>query len=245
MVYFRSLIFHIFLALCLYPGLFLFSLLVILPVPCCRWVPAWWGRKVTQSLKYIVGLNYKLTGQLPPKGQPFLLISKHQSSWETHVFPYFFPRSAFVVKRDLMWVPAYGWLLWRLGMIPINRGKGIQSIRVMGKAARDMVGTGRSVVVFPEGTRTNPGDEVTYKSGVYFLYKTCNVPVIPIALNSGLFWGRRSFLKKPGTITVECLPPIPPGLEKNEFMEKLYTVIETASNRLCNEAIAPKTKVVS
>jgi 1-acyl-sn-glycerol-3-phosphate acyltransferase len=139
------------------------------------------------------------------------------------------------MKRELMWVPFFGWYTWKAGMISINRGKGSQALSEMNASARRELARNRQIIIFPEGTRRAPGAEPRYKYGVVHLYAETGVPCLPVALNSGLFWPRRSFSRYPGTIRVEILDPIPPGLGKDAFFDRMQTDIETATARLIAE----------
>jgi 1-acyl-sn-glycerol-3-phosphate acyltransferase len=150
-----------------------------------------------------------------------------------------FKRPAFVLKRELTWIPFFGWFLLRGGMIPVDRAAGGTALRRLLRRAKQAAADGRSVVIYPEGTRTAPGASRPYQPGVAALYEHLRLPVVPVALNSGLFWGRRSFLKRPGTITLEILEPISPGLGRRPFTEELERRLEGASLRLAAAAPEP------
>jgi len=137
-----------------------------------------------------------------------------------------------VLKRELLFIPVVGWAMARAGNIAVARGDGAVALRGMIKQARVVIADGRSIVIFPEGTRMAPGDQRPYRIGTAALYRQLGVPVVPIALNSGLLWGRRQWIKRPGVITLEILPPIPPGLTREAFMAALRERIETATARL-------------
>jgi len=195
-----------------------------------------WLRGIAKITSTSLGIRYQIRGVENRPSGPAIYASKHQSAWETLFFRLIVPDCAFVLKRDLMWIPLWGWYVWRMGMIGIDRAAGVQSIKKMIACTHEMLATGRSIVVFPQGTRVTPGTKSPYLSGIAAIYRELNVSVVPIALNSGLFWPRRRFTKFPGTIIVEFLQPIPPGLKRAEFMEKLEFQIEDASNRLEIEA---------
>jgi 1-acyl-sn-glycerol-3-phosphate acyltransferase len=169
-----------------------------------------------------------------PRG-PLLIAAKHQSTWETFALLRLFDDFTFIVKRELMWIPIFGWCMRKGGMVPVDRGGGSQALAEMSVRAKREVQSGRQLVNFPEGTRRAAGAEPRYKFGVAQLYAELGVPCVPIALNSGLFWPRRAFLRYPGTIVVEILEPIPPGLDKAAFMTRLQNEIETATMRLIVE----------
>ena len=134
-----------------------------------------------------------------------------------------------------MWIPIFGWCMWKGGMIPVDRGAGSQALTDMTARAQKEIRSGRQLIIFPEGTRRAPGAEPRYKFGVAHLYAEVGVPCVPVALNSGLFWPRRALQRLPGTIVVEFLPPIPPGLDKETFLRRLQGDIETATARLIAE----------
>ena len=148
------------------------------------------------------------------------------------MFPLLLDKPAYVLKRELIRVPLFGSYLKQCGMIPVDREGGGAALKQLLRAARTAVAQGRSILIYPEGTRTPPGERRPYHPGVAALYGDLGVPVVPVALNSGLFWGRRAFHKKPGTITIEFLPPIAPGLPRREFMRELQERMEGASQRL-------------
>ncbi len=187
-------------------------------------------------LKHVVGLDCELRGaEKLPQG-PCLVASKHQSAWETFALVPLFRDPALLMKRELFWIPFHGWFSYKFGMIPVDRVKGPTALRRMLRVAKTRIAAGREIVIFPEGTRRAPGAPPDYKSGVVLLYEALGVPCLPVALNSGLFWRRRSLSLHPGTVVVEFLDPIPPGLPKAEFVERLKTSIEIATNRLLEEA---------
>lgn len=198
-------------------------------------VTAWaraWIRFCLWWLDLTVGLRHRLRGieHLPPG--PAIIAAKHQSSWETLAFTLLFPDSATVLKRELLFIPVVGWAMARVGNIAVARGEGATALRGLLRQARHVVAEGRSVLIFPEGTRVAVGAQRPYQVGIAALYRQLDVPVVPVALNSGLFWGRRQFVKRPGVIDVEILPPIPPGLDRKVFMATLRDRIETATARL-------------
>lgn len=170
--------------------------------------------------------------------EPCIIASKHQSAWDTMIFALLIRRPSHILKRELLWVPVFGWYLLRAGGIPIDRKGGAAALKRMIAAARHTISEGRHIVIFPEGTRVAVGARVPYHPGVAALYSQLKVPVVPVALNSGLFWGRRTFVKRPGRIVLEFLEPIPPGLPRREFLEVLQQRIESASADLVTEASA-------
>ena len=166
---------------------------------------------------------------LPPKGA-VLVAAKHMSMWDTLALYIVLDDPGIVLKRELLWIPFYGWFLWKATAIAIDRGAGVHALVSMSKNARRVADEGRPILIFPEGTRKKPGAPPDYKPGVAGLYGQLRLPCVPAALNSGLYW--TDFLKKPGTIVLEFLEPIPPGLKRREFMVQMESRIEIATNRL-------------
>ena len=191
-----------------------------------------WGRTDLWLLRMVCGIDVEWIGlEKIPKG-PLIVASKHQSLWETFGLLTLFRDPTFIVKRELMWIPFFGWYIWKARMIPVNRGARSLALADMTERARAELARDRQLVIFPEGTRRAPGAEPAYKFGVAHLYAEIGVPCLPVALNSDLVWGRRSFLRRPGTVRVEILDPIPPGLGRAEFFQRLRDDIETATARL-------------
>jgi 1-acyl-sn-glycerol-3-phosphate acyltransferase len=197
-----------------------------------------WGRTSVWLLRVVCNTGVDIRGleKVPPG--PLIVAAKHQSTWETFALLSLFDDPTFIVKRELMWIPIFGWCMWKGRMVPVDRGAGSQALIDMTRRAREEIRTGRQLFIFPEGTRRAPGAEPRYKFGVAHLYAEIGVPCVPVALNSGLFWPRRAFMRYPGTIVVEFLDPIPPGLGKDEFFERLQRDIETATARLIAEGRA-------
>jgi 1-acyl-sn-glycerol-3-phosphate acyltransferase len=165
-----------------------------------------------------------------------IVACKHQSAWETFALYAVLRDPAYVLKRELMWLPLFGWYARRAGMVPVDRAAGMAALARMTARARQALARNRPVVIFPEGTRRAPGAEPSYKAGIVYLYGRAGVPCVPLALNSGLYWPRRSLRRQPGTILVEILEPIAPGLDKDAFMNRLQSAIENASRRLIAES---------
>lgn len=196
------------------------------------------SRVCTWLLRAIVGTRLEVRGRehLPPGAA--LIAAKHQSAWDTFGLLPMLHDPALVMKAELGSIPLYGWFSRKFGMILIAREKGPAALRGLLKDARDRAAAGRHVVIFPEGTRRAPGAPPDYKPGVTALYDALGLPCVPVALNSGLFWPRRQLRRHPGTIVVEFLPPIPPGLPRARFLTELQGRIEPASERLLAEALA-------
>ncbi|MGL5116157.1 MAG: lysophospholipid acyltransferase family protein [Beijerinckiaceae bacterium] len=183
---------------------------------------------------FICGVKYEIRGKenIPPEGTGYIVASKHQSAWETFALTAHVPSPRYIMKRELMWVPLFGLYLMRTGQVTINRGNRAEAIAALNKAAALAVQDGGQIVIFPEGTRRPVDAPPNYKMGVAHLYAALNRPVLPVAINAGVFWPRQGFIKYPGTIVLEFLPVIPPGLPKEEFHALLQETIETATNRL-------------
>lgn len=196
-----------------------------------RWCIAW-ARALLWLMRVVCGLRVRVVMReaLPPG--PVIFALKHQSAWETIAFPALSPPISGVLKRELLTIPVYGWYMHRLGMVPIDRAAGGGAIRALMRRAKDETTRGRSIMIMPEGTRLPPGRAGRYHPGVAALYTHLGLAVVPVALNSGLLWGRRSLVLRPGTVTMEFLAPIPPGMERAAFMTLLRERIETASERL-------------
>jgi 1-acyl-sn-glycerol-3-phosphate acyltransferase len=193
-----------------------------------------WSAAVFWGLRVFAGTRFEVRGKIPPSGM--LVAVKHMSMWDTMAVYYLLDDPAIVLKHDLLYVPFYGWYLWKARMIPIDRDGKASALRAMAAASRTEIARGRSIAIFPEGTRKKPGAPPDYKPGVAGLYGQLDVPCYPVALNSGLFWtGPMGFLKKKGTIVVEFLDPIPPGMSRREFMPKLESAIEGATAKLVAE----------
>jgi 1-acyl-sn-glycerol-3-phosphate acyltransferase len=195
-----------------------------------------WGRVNLFLLRVICGIRYEIRGREKITKTPLIAAAKHQSAWETFALLHLFDSPTFIMKRELQWIPIFGWLTIKGRMVPVDRRKGSQALTAMADRARVELQRGRQLIIFPEGTRRPVNAEPRYKYGVVFLYAEEGVPVLPIALNSGLFWPRRTFLRHPGTVIVDILDPIPPGLPKDEFFAILQDRIETATARLVAEA---------
>ena len=233
----KSFIFNV-----LFYGWTFFCLLAFVPLLICpgRYMVSgirFWVKGLSWINVHVLNLHFEIVGLENLPSSPFILASKHQSAWETFVFHALFDDIAIVFKKELMWIPFFGWYLRKSGAIPLSRSrkKGPQSLKKLLTYARSAVEKERPILIFPEGTRSHPGQAGTYRSGVASLYLHLNVPVVPIALNSGLYWPRRSFRKYPGTITVAFLDPIKPGLSRQNFMKKLKQDIESKTQMLVNK----------
>jgi 1-acyl-sn-glycerol-3-phosphate acyltransferase len=197
-----------------------------------------WASVELGLLRLTCGLRHRVRGQENLPAGAVIVACKHQSTWETLSLAVLVDRPSFVIKRELLWIPVFGWYLARAGSIAVDRRARASALRRMLKQAHAIADDGRPIVIFPEGTRAKLGASLPYQPGIAAVYTQLKLPVVPVALNSGVFWGRRTFIKWPGTITVEFLPPIPPGLKRDEFMQTLRQRIDTATDRLVAEAQA-------
>ncbi len=200
------------------------------PASWARKIGIFWGWYVNQALR-VVGISHQLEGDMR-LDQQVIYAAKHESAWETMSLCWHLKAPVIVLKQELLFIPFVGWFMKRAGSLGVDRKAGMKALKKLRSDAVAAQKTGRSLQIYPQGTRTAPGQEAPYQIGVYALYDATGLPVVPIALNSGSFWGKRAFMKQPGTIRVSFLPPIAPGLSRKEFMAKLETAIETESKRL-------------
>ncbi len=207
-----------------------------LPYRATIWVAQSWGRMNLMLLR-VAGIGYEVRGRDKIPAGPLIVASKHQSAWETFALLTVFDNPLFILKRELEWIPFFGWMLIKGRMVPVDRGAGSQALAAMVERARIELARGRQLIIFPEGTRRPAGAEPRYKYGIAHLYAAQGVPCLPVALNSGVFWPRRRSLHlRPGKVIVEILDPIAPGLDKDVFFKRLQDEIETATARLIAEA---------
>ena len=230
----RSLLYHTLYGVWAFLMSFAFLPSLILPFWASDFIARFWTRSVYWLLRVICRLTYRVEGMEFLPTEPVIVASKHQSAWDTLFFPYKLDKSAIILKRELFWLPFFGWYAKKYGAIGIDRRGGASAIRQMIKDSRKPLSTGRSIIIFPEGTRTAPGEKGFYHSGVAALYNQLKLPVVPVALNSGIYWPRRKLIRRPGVITLRFLPPIPPGLPRDQFMIRLEADIETAQKEICS-----------
>jgi 1-acyl-sn-glycerol-3-phosphate acyltransferase len=196
-----------------------------------------WTRMFRFLCRWIVGINIVVEGQenIPPGGS--IIAAKHQSTMEVYIMLTAVRDPAFVLKRSLTYLPFFGWYVWKFKCVPVDRGKGKQALLSMIPPAQEVIRENRQLIIYPEGTRRAPGAQPKYKHGISHLYQQTNAPVVPVALNTGLFWGRNSWQLNPGTAVIRFLPAISPGLDNQNFMDLLIEKIEKDSNELAEEAI--------
>jgi 1-acyl-sn-glycerol-3-phosphate acyltransferase len=220
--------------------LYLFAAMpaVLFPRQAMLGIARCWAHSNFFLLRVVCGITVEWRGRDKIPHGALIVASKHQSTWETFALITLFVDPTFIVKRELMWLPLFGWYMWKADMIPIDRGGRASAVSAMMARARLELQRGRQIIIFPEGTRRAPGAEPAYKFGVAKIYAMTGAPCLPIALNSGLVWPRRSFRRHPGIIRVEILDVIAPGLDENVAFERLKAEIESASARLIVEAAA-------
>lgn len=208
---------------------------IVMPLKIKRAVALFWFWMIYQLEKYVMNLQYRVIGRenLPPA--PYIVAAKHQSAWETlKIYMIFGNEAAIVAKKELLDLPLWGRYGYAMGLVPVDRSKGKEAMAAMVNAAQKAIDKGRSIVVFPQGTRVPVGETRPYKFGVMKLYEGLHVPIVPVALNAGCYWPKNAFWKKSGTVTVEILPAIAPNLPPEEVFAQMSQAIETASARLCN-----------
>lgn len=191
-----------------------------------------WGRGLITLLRVICNMHMEVRGREHLVEDGVIYASKHQSAWDTMAMWVLLHHPAYILKKELTYIPLFGLYLLKTGNVAIDRNGGMASLKQMLKDAAKHVSGKHPLIIYPEGTRTKPGSAPNYHTGVAALYSHLQVPVIPVALNSGVLWPKGAFLKRPGTVVIEFLPPIAPGLKTRAFMERLESDIETASNAL-------------
>lgn len=230
------------LMIALYSSLILWMLagliVLVLPRSAMTFLARAWSRYYIALCRIVGGIHVEFRGlDRIPKG-PLLVAAKHQSIWETFALLSLFDDPCFILKHELVYIPVFGWFIGKMRNVPIDRKAGSRALLKLVKAARQEIRAdgGRQILLFPEGTRRPPGAPPAYRFGIAQLYTGMDVPCLPIALNSGIFWPRRSLKLRKGTIIVDILEPIAPGLDRQEFFNQLQANIEDASDRLVIEA---------
>lgn len=200
-----------------------------------RSIPDLWIKVTLYLLRAICKLHIDIRGREYMPSGPAIYASKHQSALDTLVLWQLLNGPVFILKRELLRIPIFGWYLWRMQPIAINRGARSEALQAIRDQASERAHTGRNIIIFPEGTRTTPGASVHYKNaGISLLYRELNLPVVPVALNTGVFWARNALIKRPGATIIECLPPIAPGYETEDMLARVRESIETRSLALIN-----------
>ena len=232
MLFLRSVLFNA--AFALWTLVWILLMLVALPMPQkqAAFIQICWSRGVTPLLLLFANIRVEIEGLEDVSEGAAIVACKHQSVWETTIFQGLFDKPAIVMKRELMWVPIFGWYIIKMGMIPVDRSRGTRALRLMLRKAETAKRKGRKIIIFPEGTRVSADSSIAYRSGIYGMYNRLGLPVIPAALNAGDHWGQETFYRYPGTIKLSFLAPIEPGLSRIEFMARLQASIDSASTRL-------------
>ena len=199
-------------------------------------VPKFWSKANHWLMEKIVGTTYEIEGAHHIKHEACIIAPKHQSFWDTYAFLPYIPEPIYILKRELMWIPLFGWYLAKMKMIPVHRGSRSVALKSIIRGAQPAIAEKRQIMIYPEGTRRAPGDVPQYKFGIAHLYAQLNLPVIPIAHVAGLYWPRRKFMRYPGVIKVRVLPPIQPGLSSEDFLKELERVTEAACDEFLIEA---------
>ncbi|CAN7315851.1 lysophospholipid acyltransferase family protein [Rhizobium sp. LjRoot30] len=199
-------------------------------------IPKAWARSSNWLFEKVAGTSFEIEGlENIPKSGGYIFAPKHQSFWDTFGLLPWLDDPVYILKRELMWIPLFGWYVLKQRMIPVNRGaKGKVMLEVL-KRAREEMENGRQLIIYPEGTRRPPGAPPEYKFGIARMYRDLGVPVVPVAMHPGLFWPRRKSMRYPGHFKVRILPPIMPGMETDAFFAKLMEVTEKASDELLVE----------
>jgi len=236
LIFLRSLVYNVLFYLMLAFWIIVAIPTFVMPRSSIMSIARAWARSSIWLLRVVCNVKVEYRGlEKIPKG-PLLVASKHQSMWETFALLQFFDQPLYILKRELTLIPFFGWYLIKAGMVAVDRRAGGRALLKMVRQASEAVRRGRQLIIFPEGTRRPVGAPPQYKPGVSQLYASCRVDCLPVALNSGLFWPRRTFMRYPGTLVVEFLDPVPPGLARDEFLTRISAVIEDATARLVEVA---------
>lgn len=217
------------------------ALVMALHRPSIRRMSVFWSRSCLRIARAIGGLQWRVEGRAEVPREAVIIAAKHQSAWDIFGLLSLFPEAMFVVKQELSSIPLFGWMLIRAGHIAVDRAGGPAAMRQMLTTARQRTQAGHVLIVFPQGTRTAPGARAPYLPGIAALYRGLNLAVVPVALNSGVYWPRRRLSLHPGCVRVEFLPPIPPGMDRRAFMAAMESQIEAATDRLVDQATGVQT----
>jgi 1-acyl-sn-glycerol-3-phosphate acyltransferase len=237
-IFLRSLVYNVLFYLLLVFWMIVAIPTLLMPPRAFMGVAKAWARSSVWLMRVVCNTKVDYRGLEKIPHGPLIVASKHQSMWETFALLQFFDRPLFIYKRELGWIPMFGWYLIKSKMIEVDRKGGVRALMDMSKRAAIAIQGGRQLIIFPEGTRRPVGAPPDYKSGVAQIYAMSHEPCLPVALNSGLFWPRRTFLRYPGTLVVEFLPPLPGGMDRKEFLPLLAERIEAATDRLVTEGRA-------
>lgn len=213
------------------------------PRRCTEIISKIYGGYIALIEKYVMGLTLEMRGlENLPTDKPFIIAAKHQSAYETLKLPFMaqlnFP--VIILKKELTYLPLWGLYPRRMGLVAIDRSAGMAAMKAIADGCKKAMQDKRNVIIFPQGTRVAPGAPETYKPGLAKIYKDLQVPIVPMALNTGMYWGRNAFFKKPGKIIFEFLPPLAEGQPPLKVMAELENALEAASDKLVQEAGGPK-----
>ncbi|MBS3648001.1 1-acyl-sn-glycerol-3-phosphate acyltransferase [Pseudaminobacter sp. 19-2017] len=237
MIALRSLIFNSVFYLNLIVQMILWApLFFLMPRKKAWFVPKFWARSSLWLYDKLTGTKHDISGlENLPEGS-FILAPKHQSFWDAFAFFPFLRDPLYILKRELTWIPFFGWYIMKMRLIPVDRGSRSKALKKVVVDTKREMAHDRQLIIYPEGTRRAPGDEPLYKYGIVELYSQLGLPVVPVAHVAGLYWPRRKFLRYPGTIKARFLPPIPAGLGKEEFMRRLIAETEAGCDALLIDA---------
>ena len=231
-MFFRSIIFYLLLYMWTLTLGVLALPYLLLPNSYVRSLANLWISGILELLKLTCGITYEIKNIENIPDRAVIVASKHQSAFETLLLFRLVKNSIFIHKRELFLIPIFGLYLKKSNMISINRNEGAKAIRKMLNEVKQNILNGYSIIIFPEGTRKKPGDPPDYKTGIAGIYKESEAEVLPVAVNSGNYWPKHTFIKKPGNIIIKFLKPIPSKLEKSEFLKKVESVIEDETNKI-------------
>jgi 1-acyl-sn-glycerol-3-phosphate acyltransferase len=242
-IFLRSLVYNVLFYVLLVLWMLIAIPTFVLPRRVFMRVAQAWARSSIWLMGAICNIKVDYRGLEKIPDGPLIVASKHQSMWETFALLQLFDAPLFIYKRELGWIPFFGWYLMKSRMIGVDRDGGMRSLMEMARRAPKEIRSGRQLIIFPEGTRTPVDAAPNYMTGVGQIYASAGVPCIPVALNSGLFWPRRTFMRYPGTLVVEFLDPLPPGLPRKDFIARIRTSIEDATKRLVDTARAEQAQL--
>lgn len=237
MILLRSILFQIAFYVTTIVEMIVFSPIYFL-MPRSFVIPRIWAHSGNWLMKVIVGATFEIEGAENLPKDAAIIAPKHQSAWDTFMLLPWMHDPVYILKRELFWLPLFGWYMKKQRLIPVNRAaKGRNMLDVMKRTSSEL-STGRQLLIYPEGTRRPPGAEPVYKNGIARLYRGLKVPVVPIVMHPGLFWPKNAWLRYPGHFKVKILPPIAPGLSQEAFLETLIATMEKASDELLVETVA-------
>ena len=213
------------------------ALLLLFPRSFMALIVIAWAEISSSALRILVRVTFEVRGRENLVDGPAIYAAKHQSAWDTFAYFLILKNPSYILKKELLLIPFWGWCARRYGAVIVNRQGGAPALKKMVSDVKDRINRKMPIIIFPEGTRSRPGQTGLYHPGVAALYQATNVSIIPVAVNSGMFWGRRSFMKYPGKIVIEFMPPISSGLPRKEFMKRLHISVEGATDDLVKEAV--------